>query len=101
MFMDKFICIQGDYKIIVQNFYFFIFFIFGVDEFGYCFEWNLVMEGLIGWKKDEVIFWFFYEVVRIILEVLVLDQVMLVEVDIFFLCDQVVGKFFVGEIFGM
>ncbi|NP_001413491.1 phytochrome 1 [Physcomitrium patens] len=55
MFMDKFTRIQGDYKTIVQNPHPLIPPIFGADEFGYCFEWNPAMEGLTGWKKDEVV----------------------------------------------
>ncbi|XP_024398881.1 phytochrome 1-like [Physcomitrium patens] len=55
MFMDKFTRIQGDYKTIVQNPHPLIPPIFGADEFGYCFEWNPAMEGLTGWKRDEVI----------------------------------------------
>nr|AHZ63996.1 phytochrome [Bryum argenteum] len=54
VYMDKYTRIQADYKTIVQNPHPLIPPIFGGDEFGYCFEWNPAMEGLTGWKKEEV-----------------------------------------------
>lgn len=52
--MDKFTRIQGDYKAIVQNPNPLIPPIFGADEFGWCSEWNLAMEKLSGWKREEI-----------------------------------------------
>ena len=52
--MDKFTRIQGDYKAIVQNPNALIPPIFGVDESGYCCEWNAAMTKLSGWKREEV-----------------------------------------------
>ncbi|KAH9297689.1 hypothetical protein KI387_029371 [Taxus chinensis] len=53
--MDKFTRIQGDYRAIVQNPNPLIPPIFGADEFGWCSEWNLAMEKLSGWKREEII----------------------------------------------
>lgn len=53
--MDKFTKLQGDYKAIVQNPNPLIPPIFGVDEFGWCTEWNLAMENLSGWSREEVV----------------------------------------------
>ncbi|GLJ43732.1 hypothetical protein SUGI_0910590 [Cryptomeria japonica] len=52
--MDKFTRIQGDYRAIVQNPNALIPPIFGADEFGWCSEWNLAMEKLSGWKREEI-----------------------------------------------
>ena len=52
--MDKYTRIQGDYKAIVQNPNALIPPIFGVDESGYCCEWNAAMTKLSGWKREEV-----------------------------------------------
>ncbi|KAL5769448.1 hypothetical protein ACOSP7_013602 [Xanthoceras sorbifolium] len=53
--MDKFTRIEGDYKAIVQNPNPLIPPIFGMDEFGWCSEWNPAMEKLTGWKREEVV----------------------------------------------
>ncbi|OMO86188.1 hypothetical protein CCACVL1_09740 [Corchorus capsularis] len=53
--MDKFTRIEGDYKAIVQNPNPLIPPIFGMDEFGWCSEWNPAMTKLTGWKRDEVV----------------------------------------------
>ncbi|KAH9319897.1 hypothetical protein KI387_021666 [Taxus chinensis] len=53
--MKKFTRIQGDYRAIVQNPSPLIPPMFGADEFGWCFEWNLAMEKLSGWKREEII----------------------------------------------
>ncbi|XP_022951908.1 phytochrome A-like [Cucurbita moschata] len=53
--MDKFTKLQGDYKAIVQNPNPLIPPIFGVDEFGWCTEWNLAMANLSGWSREEVL----------------------------------------------
>nr|AHZ89697.1 phytochrome A [Dimocarpus longan] len=53
--MDKFTRIEGDYKAIVQNPNPLIPPIFGVDEFGWCSEWNPAMAKLTGWKREEVV----------------------------------------------
>ncbi|CAI0470865.1 unnamed protein product [Linum tenue] len=53
--MDKFTRIEGDYKAIVQNPNPLIPPIFGIDEFGWCSEWNTAMMKLTGWKREEVL----------------------------------------------
>ncbi|XP_043726038.1 phytochrome A-like [Telopea speciosissima] len=53
--MDKFTRIEGDYKAIVQNPNPLIPPIFGMDEFGWCSEWNPAMISLSGWDRGEVI----------------------------------------------
>ncbi|KAK8712571.1 hypothetical protein V6N13_147808 [Hibiscus sabdariffa] len=53
--MDKFTRIEGDYKAIVQNPNPLIPPIFGMDEFGWCSEWNPAMTKLTGWNRDQVI----------------------------------------------
>jgi phytochrome A len=53
--MDKFTRIEGDYKAIVQNPNPLIPPIFGIDEFGWCSEWNPAMIKLTGWKREEVV----------------------------------------------
>ncbi|KAM7277856.1 hypothetical protein ACFE04_004990 [Oxalis oulophora] len=53
--MDKFTRIEGDYKAIVQNPNPLIPPIFGMDEFGWCSEWNPGMTKLTGWDRDEVV----------------------------------------------
>ncbi|XWS64600.1 hypothetical protein CRYUN_Cryun05aG0017100 [Craigia yunnanensis] len=53
--MDKFTRIEGDYKAIVQNPNPLIPPIFGMDEFGWCSEWNPAMTKLTGWTRDEVV----------------------------------------------
>ncbi|TVU12532.1 hypothetical protein EJB05_46183 [Eragrostis curvula] len=53
--MDKFTRVEGDYKAIVHNPNPLIPPIFGVDQFGWCSEWNAAMTKLTGWHRDEVI----------------------------------------------
>lgn len=53
--MDKFTRIEGDYKAIVQNPNPLIPPIFGMDEFGWCSEWNPAMTTLSGWTREETI----------------------------------------------
>ncbi|XP_038884425.1 phytochrome A-like [Benincasa hispida] len=53
--MDKFTKLQGDYKAIVQNPNPLIPPIFGLDEFGWCSEWNLAMTKLSGWSREAVL----------------------------------------------
>ncbi|CAA0833554.1 Phytochrome A [Striga hermonthica] len=53
--MDKFTRIEGDYQAIVQNPNPLIPPIFGLDEFGWCSEWNPAMAHLSGWQREEVI----------------------------------------------
>nr|ALB26782.1 phytochrome A [Akebia trifoliata] len=53
--MDKFTRIEGDYKAIVHNPSPLIPPIFGLDEFGWCSEWNPAMVMLSGWDRNEVI----------------------------------------------
>ncbi|KAK8591283.1 hypothetical protein V6N13_031332 [Hibiscus sabdariffa] len=53
--MDKFTKIEGDYKAIVHNPNPLIPPIFGMDEFGWCSEWNSAMTKLTGWDRDEVV----------------------------------------------
>nr|AAR08427.1 phytochrome A [Monotropastrum globosum] len=53
--MDKFTRIEGDYKAIVQNPNPLIPPILGTDEFGWCSEWNLAMEKISGWNREDVI----------------------------------------------
>ncbi|XP_017619498.1 phytochrome A-like isoform X2 [Gossypium arboreum] len=53
--MDKFTKIEGDYKAIVHNPNPLIPPIFGMDEFGWCSEWNPAMTKLTGWNRDEVV----------------------------------------------
>ncbi|XP_057847047.2 phytochrome isoform X2 [Cryptomeria japonica] len=53
--MDKFTRIQGDYRAIVQNPSPLIPPMVGADEFGWCSEWNLAMEKLSGWRREEII----------------------------------------------
>ncbi|KAJ4954505.1 hypothetical protein NE237_011288 [Protea cynaroides] len=53
--MDKFTRIEGDYKAIVQNPNPLIPPIFGMDEFGWCSEWNPAMINLSGCDRGEVI----------------------------------------------
>ena len=52
--MEKFICLQGDYKTIIQSLNPLIPPIFASDENACCCEWNAAMEKLTGWPKDEV-----------------------------------------------
>ncbi|KAK8543007.1 hypothetical protein V6N12_015581 [Hibiscus sabdariffa] len=52
---DKFTKIEGDYKAIVHNPNPLIPPIFGMDEFGWCSEWNSAMTKLTGWDRDEVV----------------------------------------------
>eukprot|EP00250_Pteridium_aquilinum_P009655 c18832_g1_i2 orf=529-3873(+) len=53
--LDRFIRIQGDYKAIVQSLNPLIPPIFGADEYGFCSEWNLAMENLSSWRREEVL----------------------------------------------
>ncbi|MFQ6650854.1 hypothetical protein Gotur_023641 [Gossypium turneri] len=53
--MDKFTKIEGDYRAIVHNPNPLIPPIFGMDEFGWCSEWNPAMTKLTGWNRDEVV----------------------------------------------
>lgn len=53
--MDKFTKLQGDYKAIVQNPNPLIPPIFGLDEFGWCTEWNLAMTKLSGFSREQVL----------------------------------------------
>nr|AIG59632.1 phytochrome E [Primulina tabacum] len=53
--MDKFIRLQGDYKIIMQSLSPLIPPIFASDENACCSEWNAAMEKLTGWMKHEII----------------------------------------------
>ncbi|CAI9786140.1 unnamed protein product [Fraxinus pennsylvanica] len=53
--MDKFTRIQGDYRAIIQNPNPLIPPIFGIDEFGWCSEWNSAMTKLSGWSREDVI----------------------------------------------
>lgn len=52
--MEKFIRLQGDYKAIIQSLNPLIPPIFASDENACCCEWNLAMEKLTGWTRDEV-----------------------------------------------
>lgn len=52
--MEKFICLQGDYKTIIQSLNPLIPPIFASDENACCCEWNAAMEKLTGWPKDDV-----------------------------------------------
>lgn len=54
-FMHKFVCLQGDYKAIIESLNPLIPPIFSSDENACCSEWNAVMEQLSGWKREEVI----------------------------------------------
>ncbi|KAL0422156.1 UNVERIFIED_CONTAM: Phytochrome A1 [Sesamum latifolium] len=53
--MDKFTRIEGEYRAIVQNPNPLIPPIFGIDEFGWCSEWNTAMTKLSGWNREDVI----------------------------------------------
>ncbi|CAK9313279.1 unnamed protein product [Citrullus colocynthis] len=55
MVMDKFTKLQGDYKAILQNPNPLVPPIFGLDEFGWCSEWNLAMTKLSGWSREAVL----------------------------------------------
>ncbi|KZV56023.1 Phytochrome E isoform 1 [Dorcoceras hygrometricum] len=53
--MDKFIRLEGDYKMIMQSLNPLIPPIFASDENACCCEWNAAMEKLTGWMKHEII----------------------------------------------
>lgn len=53
--VKKFIKLEGDYKAIMHSLNPLIPPIFASDENACCSEWNVAMERVTGWKKDEVI----------------------------------------------
>lgn len=53
--MDKFINIQGDYKAIIHNPNTLIPPIFASDENTCCYEWNIAMQKLTGWSREDII----------------------------------------------
>ncbi|CAN1283289.1 Phytochrome E [Linum perenne] len=53
--MEKFIRLQGDYKAIVQSLNPLIPPIFASDENACCSEWNIAMQKLTGWTRQEVL----------------------------------------------
>ncbi|XP_026445166.1 phytochrome B-like isoform X1 [Papaver somniferum] len=53
--LDKFICLQGDYKAIFHNPNPLIPPIFASDENLCCLEWNKAMEKLTGWNREEML----------------------------------------------
>ncbi|XP_054779133.1 phytochrome E-like isoform X2 [Prosopis cineraria] len=53
--LDKFIKLEGDYRAIIQSPNPLIPPIFASDVNACCSEWNVAMERLTGWKRDEVI----------------------------------------------
>ncbi|KAF5738295.1 Phytochrome E isoform 1 [Tripterygium wilfordii] len=52
---DKFIHLQGDYKAIIQSLSPLIPPIFASDENACCSEWNVAIEKITGWTREEVI----------------------------------------------